>query len=128
MGADVDSQKKVLIVEDDAAISALLAAVLEAEGLDALPVYDGEAAVSLAHEVRPDLITLDLALPKKDGLQVLRDLEAAEDTSRIPVIVVSAFTSSLSADARHRVEFVVGKPFEVDDLLGKVRCALRGRA
>ncbi len=119
-----ETNKKVLVVEDDAAISGLLTAVMELEGLEALPAYDGEMAVRLAHSLHPDLITLDLALPKKDGHEVLRALEAEEDTRTIPIIVVSAYTNRLTPDDTRHVAFVVGKPFDVDDLVGKVKRVL----
>ncbi|MHB1133027.1 MAG: response regulator [Chloroflexota bacterium] len=116
--------KKVLVVEDDPAISDLLATVIESEGFDAVPAFDGEAALDLAQTEAPDLITLDLALPKKSGHEVLHALEANKKTSRIPVIVVSAYTSRLEQEDYQHVIFVVNKPFDVDDLVAKVRLAI----
>ena len=87
------SRKKVLVVEDDPAISDLLATVIGSEGLDTVPAFDGESALDLAQAEAPDLITLDLALPKKDGHEVLHALEANQRTRSIPVIVISAYTS-----------------------------------
>ncbi|MHB1416450.1 MAG: response regulator [Chloroflexota bacterium] len=118
--------RRVLVVEDDPDIADLLAVVMEAEGLRALPAYDGEAAVEIAQEEQPDLITLDLALPKKDGRQVLHDLVADECTRDIPVIVVSAYSGKLRKEDLGHVACIVAKPFEVDDLLRKVREVLDG--
>lgn len=120
-------QKKVMIVEDDLAIAGLLETVVEAEGYEALPVYDGESAVDKARREHPDLITLDLALPRKDGKAVLRDLVSTDDTRDIPVIVVSAYTNNLSREDKRQVAFVVTKPFDVDDLVGKINRLLQGR-
>lgn len=125
MLAPMAGQKRVMIVEDDLAIAGLLEIVVEAEGYQALPVYDGETAVKTARREHPDLITLDLALPRKDGRAVLEDLVAAEDTRDIPVIVVSAYTNHLSRDDKRRVAYVVTKPFDVDDLAGKIKRVLQ---
>lgn len=116
--------KKVLVVEDDAAISDLLATVIESEGYQTVPAFDGEAALALARSQCPDLITLDLALPKKDGHDVLRALETDEHTKCIPVIVVSAYTNRLLPEDFHHVAYVVNKPFDIEDLLSKVRTAI----
>ncbi|MHB1005585.1 MAG: response regulator [Chloroflexota bacterium] len=127
MFAYMADNKKILIVEDDVAISGLLETVVEAEGYQAVPAYDGETAIHMAHREHPDLITLDLALPCKDGPTVLRDLVAGLDTRDIPVIVVSAYTNYLSRDDLKQVAYVVGKPFDVEDLVGKMRHVLDTR-
>jgi DNA-binding response OmpR family regulator len=127
MFAQMAGQKRVMIVEDDLAIAGLLEIVVESEGYQALPVYDGETAVVKAHSEHPDLITLDLALPRKDGRAVLHDLITAEDTRDIPVIVVSAYANNLSRDDQRRVAYVVTKPFDVDDLLGKIKRVLKDK-
>jgi CheY-like chemotaxis protein len=124
MASGLSSDKKVLVVEDDAAISDLLAAVIEAEGYRTVPAFDGESALALAHSLHPDLITLDLALPKKNGHEVLHALEVDEETRCIPVILVSAYTSRLQPEDFRHVAFVVNKPFDVEDLLTKVQAAI----
>ncbi|MCL4465096.1 MAG: response regulator [Chloroflexi bacterium] len=123
--SNFNGAKKVLVVEDDVAIADLLATVIESEGYHTVPAYDGEAAVRLARHECPDLITLDLALPKKDGRDVLRALQTDEITSCIPVIVVSAYTNRLQPEDRRHVVFVVNKPFDIDDLLSKLRAAMQ---
>lgn len=127
MVAPTVGHKKVMIVEDDLAIAGLLETVVESEGYEVVPVHDGETAVAKARSERPDLITLDLALPRKDGVAVLRDLVAADDTRDIPVIVVSAFTNDLTRDDRRRVAYVVTKPFDLEDLVGKINRVLQVR-
>lgn len=120
--------KKVLVVEDDTTISDLIITLIEAEGYDTLPAFDGESAVLLAKEQRPDLITLDLALPKKDGREVLSDLAADDATRGIPIVVVSAYTSRLTREDTQRAAFVIGKPFDVDDFVTKINRVLSNGA
>ena len=116
--------KTVLVVEDDRTISDLIVTLIETEGYETLPAFDGETAVSLAREQKPDLITLDLALPKKDGRAVLQALAADDCTRGIPVGVVSAYTSRLSREDMLRTVFVIGKPVDVDDFVTKINRVL----
>ncbi|MDY4856683.1 MAG: response regulator, partial [Candidatus Ventricola sp.] len=78
---------KVLIVEDDRAISNFIRRVLEANGYEALMVHTGREANSMISSHCPDLVILDLGLPDMDGLEVLRSLRR---WSLMPVVVVSA--------------------------------------
>ena len=80
---------KILIVEDEAALSRVLQEKFQAEGFDAFIAQNGEAALTEAQKVNPDIIVLDLLLPKKDGFEVLGELKADADLKMIPVIVLS---------------------------------------
>jgi CheY-like chemotaxis protein len=116
--------KRILVVEDDTTISDLIVTLVEAEGYESVSAYDGETAVQVARQQHPDLITLDLALPRKDGHEVLHELEASEETRGIPVVVVSAYTNRLSLHDMQRAAYVIGKPFDVDDFISKINHAL----
>jgi len=109
---------RVLIVEDQPEISDLLAEVLEPLGLEPVIARDGLEAIELALAVRPDIITLDLNLPLKDGRSVLRDLANDPATSAIPVVIVSACCGELIPEGQ--VVEVLAKPFEVSDLIDAV--------
>ncbi|HXL49949.1 MAG TPA: ATP-binding protein, partial [Xanthobacteraceae bacterium] len=82
----------VLIVDDDASARRLLAAVLRKEGLRVAEAEAGETAITLARRIRPDLITLDIMMPKMDGWSVLTTLKSDPDLAAIPVIVVTVTT------------------------------------
>src|SRR5581483_4330452 len=84
--------QRALIVEDRPEIGDLLAQILQPLGFRTYIAYDGIEATRLARTIRPDLLTLDLNLPVRDGHSVLGDLAADPLTSRIPVIVISAYT------------------------------------
>jgi len=109
---------RVLIVEDQPEISDLLAEVLEPLGLEPFVARDGLEAMELVQSVKPDLITLDLNLPLKDGRSVLRDLASNPATCAIPIVIVSACCGEFIPDGQ--VVEVLPKPFEVTDLIDAV--------
>jgi two-component system alkaline phosphatase synthesis response regulator PhoP len=80
---------KILIVEDEEILKKVLQEKLESENFTIKIATDGEMAMSLAKEFKPDLILLDIILSKKDGIQVLQELKANNLLSKIPVIMVS---------------------------------------
>ena len=111
------ARKTVLVVEDDEAVSSLLVALLEDRGYAAVPARDGRTAIELARKLTPHLITLDLALPGTDGHEVLENLKANPETRDIPVVVISAFTQILPAGDRKKLAYLLGKPFDVTEVL-----------
>jgi len=116
--------RTVLVVEDDEAVSGLLVTLLEESGYKAVPAYDGRSAIDLAQQLRPHLITLDLALPGTDGHQVLESLKSNPDTREIPVVVISAFTQILPAGDRKKLAYLLGKPFDVSEVMAIVQATV----
>jgi CheY-like chemotaxis protein len=123
-GAEPTTKKTVLVVEDDEAVSSLLIALLEDRGYGAVPALDGRSAIDLAGELLPDLITLDLALPGTDGHEVLARLKANPRTRDIPIVVISAFTQILPAGDRKKLAYLLGKPFDVTEVLEVVQATV----
>ncbi|MCL4406211.1 MAG: response regulator [Patescibacteria group bacterium] len=80
---------KIAIVEDEEALAQVLKEKLEKEKFDVKIAVDGETALPLIKAFTPDMILLDLLLPKKPGLDVLRDLKEEESLKNIPVIILS---------------------------------------
>jgi diguanylate cyclase (GGDEF)-like protein len=80
---------KILVIEDDPAVSKLLALYLSQEGYSVIHAYDGEEALEKAQETKPFAITLDIMLPQIDGWEVLKKLKTLPSTRDIPVIIVS---------------------------------------
>lgn len=117
-------RRTVLVVEDDEAVSQLLVALLEDRGYGAVAARDGQAAVHLARELRPHLITLDLGLPGMGGHTVLELLKADPSTRDIPVVVISAFTQILPAGDRKKLAYLLGKPFDVTEILEVVQATV----
>lgn len=118
--------QRVLVVEDDPTIGGLIAAILAEEGFDLVVVSDGRAALRSLHASRPDAVTLDLELPGIDGHTILRRL-AEDRTDRVPVVVVSAATETLSREERRQISCTLRKPFDVPELVRAVSHAV-GRA
>ena len=117
----------VLVVEDDRALGAFLKKGLETEGHRVEWVEDGEAALVYSAEGRPDLILLDLGLPKRDGLEVLSELRARHDDAAVLVLTgrgdLQARVESLDMGA----DDCLLKPFSFIELTARCRALLRRR-
>ena len=81
--------KKILFVEDESALQKALSEILAEEGYQAIQALDGEDGLRLAKSELPELILLDLILPKKDGFSVLEELKKDSATKDIPVLILS---------------------------------------
>ena len=117
--------KRVLVVEDDPSIAIGLRINLESEGYVVNLAEDGEAGLEMARRLDPDLIVLDLMLPKRNGLEVLHDLRA--EGRSMPIIILSAKAGEMDkvAGLELGAEDYVAKPFSLAELLARVRAALR---
>ena len=114
-------RKKVLIVDDDRDFVHITSVYLKAYGYDVVVASDAIEAITAAQTTHPDIILLDIGLPKGDGLTVLKRLASSARTTLIPVIIVTGKDPSLkkSCLAAGAVEFFV-KPFNPDDLLAYI--------
>lgn len=83
------NNKTILVVDDEKLISKALTRKLSDEGFTVEAAFDGEQALIKASEIKPDLILLDIIMPKLDGISVLRKLKASDETKNIPVIILS---------------------------------------
>jgi len=120
----------VLVVEDDPAIALGLRINLEAEGYRVTLADDGERGLQVIRAERPDLVVLDVMLPRKNGFEVMHELRA--EGISVPIIVLSARTGEMDkvTGLELGAEDYVAKPFSLAELLARVRVALRrlGRA
>jgi DNA-binding response OmpR family regulator len=80
---------KILVAEDDKLISGSLCDGLRSAGFEPFPAYDGEEAVAKAKEIKPDLVLLDIMMPKLDGIGVLWEFKSNPETEKLPVIVLT---------------------------------------
>lgn len=119
-----DKKARILCVEDDLQMRTFLLAQLKARGFQAQAVSDGSQAIDLATTFRPQLILLDLSLPKLDGLAFLRRLR---EWSSAPVIILSARDEELVKIKAldEGADDYLTKPFSLNELLARVRVALR---
>jgi DNA-binding response OmpR family regulator len=118
--------KKILIIEDDTSLSQSLSAGFRDAGFEAFLAEDGEVGLQKIQEKKPDLILLDLILPKKHGFKVLEELQASPELKKIPVLVLTnletpqdierAFTFGIKGylvKANYSLDEIVKKAVEV---------------
>ncbi|MDP3982214.1 MAG: response regulator [bacterium] len=115
--------KTILIIEDESALQKTIGGALENE-MRVVSALDGEIGVRLAKENLPDLILLDLVLPKKDGFAVLEELKADPKTKEIPVIVLTNLEDM--ADIQRALDlgattYLVKSNYQLEDVVQKVR-------
>lgn len=118
------ARPKILVADDDALIVDVLAYQLKKEGYEVVVAHDGEAALALAHSAQPDLILLDVMMPKMDGWEVCRELRR---TSTVPVLMLTARGEELDRVLGLELgadDYIV-KPFSFRELLARVRATLR---
>jgi DNA-binding response OmpR family regulator len=119
----------VLVAEDDEDILDLVVFDLEDEGYEVLTARNGEEAVTLALERRPDLILLDVAMPGLDGYEVTRRLRADKTTNGTPVVLLTARAQvkDVIAGFEAGANDYVTKPFRPDELRTRLHAALGRR-
>lgn len=115
---------KILIADDDPQLVRALRITLAAHGYDVVAAPDGAAAIALAAKEHPDLVMVDLGMPRLDGIRVI---EAVRGWSSVPIIVVSGRTGS--ADKVEALDAgaddYVTKPFQIDEMLARLRALAR---
>ncbi|KPJ73664.1 hypothetical protein AMJ48_00435 [Parcubacteria bacterium DG_74_1] len=119
--------KKILFVEDEAALQKTLGEILKQEKYEVIPALDGEVGLRLAKDKKPDLILLDLVLPRVHGIEVLRKLKEDEETKEIPVIVLTNLGEI--EDINRAVElgattYLVKAQYTLEEVVGKIKKAL----
>lgn len=121
------SSKKVLVVDDEVDLVETIRFPLESEGFTVLVAYNGEDALNQARKENPDLILLDIMLPKLDGYKVCRLLKFDEKYKHIPIIMLTA-----KAQEKDKIigletgaDEYITKPFDMDELLEKVKAYLK---
>ena len=122
----MSSQPTILIVDDEPPIRRFLRSSLAAQGYRVVEADTGEAALRQIAETRPDLIVLDLGLPDRDGIELIREIRQSVET---PIVVLS-----VRDDEKGKVQALdlgasdyITKPFGTEELLARVRAALRHR-
>ncbi|PIU18158.1 MAG: hypothetical protein COT18_11030 [Elusimicrobia bacterium CG08_land_8_20_14_0_20_59_10] len=117
------SGRKIVMIEDSKAASAVLKEVLEAEGHTVLHAADGVAGLTLARREKPDLVLLDLLLPKLNGYDVCNALMRDNLTRHIPILIISTLDNPESVEkaklcgARNFMK----KPYNLEDLLREIK-------
>lgn len=116
--------KKVLIVEDDVQISKVYEIQLKKEGFQTVTAHNGEEAMKMLVDEKPDLVTLDLMIPKKDGFEVLEDIRENHKDIKIPIIVISNLGQLGDKDRAMSLgasEFLVKTDHSIQEIMSKIK-------
>lgn len=124
---DPNRPSKVLVVDDEEDVRASLSEFLGEHGFVAVEAADGEEALAKSFTEKPDLILLDLRLPKVDGYQVCQTLKGNPITSVIPIIMVTALnaTPQKVMGIEYGADDYIEKPFDLEELLARIRMVMR---
>lgn len=120
-------KKTILVVDDEEDIMELLVFNLQKEGYDTLKAYDGVTAVEMAINEKPDLILLDVMIPKLDGISVCKKIRYALNISNIPILMISAkdTESDKIVGLEMGADDYITKPFQIREVMARIKANLR---
>jgi len=123
----MENKKRILVVDDEADLVTFVKLRLEANGYEVLAAVDGEEARKAAKESQPDLIILDIILPKLNGFEVCSLLKNDPKTSHIPIIMLTAKDQEADIHLAKKVgsDAYIAKPFDADMLLLRIKELLK---
>ena len=120
----MDTKKKILLVEDDAALANVYKTRLEMEGFDVRHVDNGEDALTNAREYRPDLVVLDVMMPKINGFDVLDLLRNTPDTMGMRVIMMTALSQAKDKERAEQLgadDYLVKSQVVISDVVARIK-------
>ena len=116
-------KKKILVVEDDKILQSVIKKTISDEGFEVVVASDGEEGVKKSLSEKPDLILLDLLMPKKTGREVLKELRENKETKNIPVLILTVYSSekSIAECVKLRIEgYLIKSEYTLDDVIKKI--------
>jgi len=122
--------KTILFIEDESALQKTFGEILSQEGYEMIPALDGETGLKMAKTKKPDLILLDLILPKVHGFDVLKQLKEDPETKEIPVIILTNLEGIGDVDKAiglGATTYLVKAQYTLEEVLEKIKKALEGR-
>ncbi len=119
--------KKILIIEDEENLVELLRFRLEANGYEVEAAYNGEEGLGKIKKIKPDIVVLDVMMPKMHGYEVCMRAKKNEATRNIPIIVLTAHTQTGDIDEAKKcgADYFISKPFEPTQLLEEIKRLLK---
>ncbi len=120
----MDTKKKILLVEDDEALSGVYKSRLDIEGFETMSVLNGEEALSAAVKFKPDLILLDAMMPKISGFDVLDILRNTPETSQVKVIMLTALSQPKDKERAESLgvdDYLVKSQVVIGDVIERVK-------
>jgi DNA-binding response OmpR family regulator len=116
--------KTVLVVDDDVEVNACLGVRLQAAGYEVLSAFDGDEGLSTALTRHPDAVVLDVRMPNKDGLTMLREMRTHREARNTPVVVLSASVRDQHRALEAGANYFVTKPYDAKDVLTAIQSSL----
>jgi DNA-binding response OmpR family regulator len=118
-----ETAKKVMLIEDDQFLSSLIKTRLEKDGIVVVQAFDGDEAIKRLPEEHPDLVILDLIMPKVNGFDVLKAISQMPGLERTPVVIVSNLAQDSDVEKARQLgakEYFVKVKISIDDLIGRI--------
>lgn len=116
--------KTILIVEDDLFLSNLLTTRFQRAGITTLKAYDGETAIDMIRKNKPDLVLLDIIIPKKSGFEVMEEIQSDSTIAKVPVIIVSNLGQEGDIERGKKlgaIAYFVKAQISIDEIINRVK-------
>lgn len=116
--------KKILFIEDESSLQQTMREILRQEEFNMISALDGEEGLKKTKEEKPDLILLDLILPKLDGFEVLKRIKADPETAKIPIIVLTNLEGTTDVEKALELgatTYLVKANYEIDEVIDKIK-------
>ena len=122
--ADTTKKKKILVIEDDASLGTALCDRFQESGFEALLSVDGETGLRMAEDKKPDLILLDIILPRKNGFQFMEEIKQKTELASIPIVALTNLESSF--DIEHALSlgaraYLVKTNYSLSEVVRKIQ-------
>lgn len=119
-------KRRIAVVEDDAAVGDMLDTLLTLEGFEVVVVRDGTSASAAVLATAPDAVVLDIMLPGKDGITILRELRDSPPTAHLPIVMLTARNDDTTTwqGWTGGADYFMSKPFEPDELVRVLRSVI----
>ena len=112
--------KRILVADDDPKIAYLVQVRLESKGYSVITAKDGEESLAKVRSEKPDLLLLDVRMPKMDGDEVYMTLHSQPETKALPILMLTGLRTDAEIDANHE-ENIFAKPVDFERLFGKIK-------
>ena len=116
--------KTIIFIEDEPTLQKTVGRFLENEGYEIKSAIDGETGLAMVKKIKPDLVLLDLILPKKDGFEVLKEIKEDETTKNIPVIILTNLEKTADVEktlSLGATTYLVKANYELEEIVKKIK-------
>ena len=120
-------QRRILVVDDEPVVVKTLSKAIRRQGFDVVSAVDGEEALEKIRSTKPDLVILDIQMPKLDGTEVLQRIKGSPETASLPVIMLTgkAGDEDILKGYKYGANYYIPKPFKMDEVLKGIAMMFR---